>query len=77
VKRAYATPDSDVTYLFHDLHTSYLSCTDSGCKPLLTSIGWYLDQWTRVCNKQCRLPTGQIQGQFTLRLTAKGDMRVQ
>jgi len=71
-----STPNSVATYVYHDLRTRSLSCTDSGCRRVLTAFGWWLDQWTRVCDKPCKPATGQMQRQFILR-DRSGLKRVQ
>jgi len=47
-----------------------LSCTDSGGRRVLIVFGWWwLDHWTRVCDKKLyRPPTGQMQCELTTTL---------
>jgi len=54
--------------LFMTYVLDLLSCTDSGCRRVLIAFGWWLHQWTRVCDKPCRPPTGQMQCGFTTKL---------
>jgi len=63
------TVDCLVTYLCHDICTrSGVARTDHVCRRVLIAFGWWLGQWTGVCDKPCRPPTGQMQCQFTTRL---------
>jgi len=37
-----------------------------GAATIAMRPSWWLDQWNRVCGKRCRLPTSQMQCQFTM-----------